>query len=143
MSIKHNENSSVDKVKGHEQLDVRASSIVKFAIGLAVVIVLCMFLMAKMYSFLGAHQPVYGPPPSPLVKGRRIPPGPLLEVSEGPTLQALHAKEDAILNNYGWVDKQTGTVRMPIDRAMDLLLKRGLPVRSQSGAAPTSQEGTK
>ena len=33
------------------------------------------------------------------------------------------------LTTYGWVDHKNGTVRIPIDQAIDLLLKRGEPVR--------------
>jgi hypothetical protein len=33
-----------------------------------------------------------------------------------------------MLNTYGWVDKNAGKVRLPIDRAMDELAQKGLPV---------------
>jgi cytochrome c oxidase cbb3-type subunit III len=53
-----------------------------------------------------------------------------------PTIQArqlleMRAAEDAALHSYGWVDRPAGVVRMPIDRAMELVLDRGLPVRAQ------------
>jgi hypothetical protein len=34
------------------------------------------------------------------------------------------------LSSYGWVDREAGIVRIPIDRAMDLLAERGLPARA-------------
>jgi hypothetical protein len=40
----------------------------------------------------------------------------------------LHAREDLLLDNYSWVDRSKGTVRIPIDRAMELIAQRGLPV---------------
>jgi len=54
-------------------------------------------------------------------------PKPRLEVQPGAELSTLRAAEDADLNSYGWIDQKTGTVRIPIDRAMQLLLERGLP----------------
>jgi hypothetical protein len=45
-------------------------------------------------------------------------------------LRQLRATEDAILTTYGWVDRKNGIVHIPIDRAMDLLLQRGLPTRA-------------
>ncbi len=51
------------------------------------------------------------------------------EVSSGEMLRQLRATEDAALNTYGWVDRANGKVHIPIERAMDLLLQRGLPVR--------------
>jgi len=40
----------------------------------------------------------------------------------------LHAREDLLLNNYSWVDQSKGTVRIPIEQAMQLIAQRGLPV---------------
>jgi len=40
----------------------------------------------------------------------------------------LHAREDLLLSNYTWVDESKGTVRIPIERAMELIAQRGLPV---------------
>jgi hypothetical protein len=47
-------------------------------------------------------------------------------------LQQLREAESAKLNSYGWIDKSTGVVRIPIDRAMDLLAQRGLLARGTS-----------
>ena len=49
------------------------------------------------------------------------------EVESGEALKNLRATEDASLTTYGWVDRDTGVVRIPIERAMDLLAERGLP----------------
>ena len=40
----------------------------------------------------------------------------------------LHGREDLLLDNYSWVDKPGGAVRIPIERAMELTAQRGLPV---------------
>jgi len=58
-------------------------------------------------------------------------PEPRLQVAPQVDLAALRAREDATLNGYGWVDRKAGVVRVPIERAMDLLIQRGLPVRGQ------------
>jgi hypothetical protein len=49
-------------------------------------------------------------------------------------LRALRAAENAILEHYGWVDRDKGVVHIPIDRAMDLLAERG---RVSAGANDT------
>jgi hypothetical protein len=61
-------------------------------------------------------------------------PAPRLQVAPQVDLAALRAREDADLNGYGWVDRKAGVVRIPIERAMDLLVQRGLPVRGQPNA---------
>jgi len=47
----------------------------------------------------------------------------------------LHAREDLLLNYYSKVEGQPDTIRIPIDRAMQLIAQRGLPVQSQSANA--------
>ncbi len=56
-----------------------------------------------------------------------IPPAPRIEVAPYEELQRLRVQEDHILNSYAWVDQKAGTVRVPIDRAIDLLAAKGLP----------------
>ena len=50
----------------------------------------------------------------------------------------MRAAEDQILNGYRWVDQAKGQVRIPIDRAIDMLAQRGLPARAQSGPQSVS-----
>ena len=38
-------------------------------------------------------------------------------------LKALHAREDTDLNSYRYLDRSKGTVRLPINRAMDLMIE--------------------
>jgi hypothetical protein len=54
-------------------------------------------------------------------------PEPRLQVDEVRDLGRLHEHEDSILNSYGWVDQKAGIVRIPIERAMDIVAQRGLP----------------
>ncbi|MGA7887766.1 MAG: hypothetical protein WCA44_18675 [Acidobacteriaceae bacterium] len=56
-------------------------------------------------------------------------PFPQLQLDDGNTdLAALHDREDLLLNYYSWVDESKGTVRIPIERAMQLIAQQGLPV---------------
>jgi hypothetical protein len=61
-------------------------------------------------------------------------PAPQLLVREPVNLDALRAYEHETLTTYGVTDKNAGTYRIPIDRAKDLLLERGLPVRGSEPA---------
>ena len=62
-------------------------------------------------------------------QGERLPPEPRLQTEPREDLAALRTREDATLSSYGWVDRNAGVVRIPIDRAMELTLQRGLPAR--------------
>jgi hypothetical protein len=57
---------------------------------------------------------------------------PKLQVNPSVDLKSLRDREDEELKNYGWIDKSSGIVRIPIGRAMDLLLERGFPVLGSS-----------
>jgi len=52
----------------------------------------------------------------------------------------LHAREDLLLSNYTWLgqsqDQSQGKVRIPIERAMELLAQRGLPVATATAQTP-------
>jgi len=44
-------------------------------------------------------------------------------------LRDLRAKQEGLLNGYGWVNKEGGVARIPIDEAMRMVVEKGLPVR--------------
>jgi hypothetical protein len=66
-------------------------------------------------------------PPQVVVNLKRIPPEPRLEPDPLALRRELRAQEDALLKSYGWVDRTAGSVRIPIDRAMEIVLERGVP----------------
>jgi len=49
-------------------------------------------------------------------------------------MTVLLAQQNAKLNSYGWIDRSNGIVRIPIDRAMDLILKNGLSTRTNGNS---------
>ena len=56
-------------------------------------------------------------------------PTPRVQIDDGnQDIADLHAREDLLLDNYTWVDQSKGTVRIPIERAMELIAQHGLPV---------------
>ena len=56
-------------------------------------------------------------------------PTPRVQIDNGDQdIADLHAREDLLLGNYSWIDKSKGTVRIPIERAMELIAQQGLPV---------------
>jgi hypothetical protein len=56
-------------------------------------------------------------------------PTPRVQLDNGnQDLATLHEREDLLLNYYSWIDRGQGKVRIPIERAMELIAQRGLPV---------------
>ena len=63
-------------------------------------------------------------------RGRPNFPDPKLQLTEAKDLAALRLAENKELESYGWVNQTAGVVRIPIQRAMEILVQRGLPVRT-------------
>ena len=62
-------------------------------------------------------------------------PDPKLDIDDGNQATAdLHAREDLLLNNYSRIEGQPDAIRIPIDRAMELIAQRGLPVETAAAA---------
>lgn len=62
-------------------------------------------------------------------------PTPRLQNDDGSQdLVDLHRREDLLLGHYSWVDQSQGKVRIPIERAMELIAQRGLPVEQKPAA---------
>lgn len=112
---------------GYERRDMSVRVVGTFLLGLLVAIGVILVLMGWLFDYFSARATRLDVPPSPLAQARPLPPEPRLQVRPGKDLRALRATEDAAMNSYGWVDQTAGIVRIPIDRAMDLLAKRGLP----------------
>ena len=60
---------------------------------------------------------------------------PMLETNERGQFRDFLLNQENQLNSYGWVDEKAGVAHIPIERAMELTVQRGLPVYPQGGAA--------
>lgn len=113
----------------HETSDADVKGIAWSAVGLTIGAVISMALMFMMLRFMISH-PAAEAPLSPVAIPQKLPADlPKLEVQPYEQITTMHAREDKLLNQYGWVDEKAGVVRIPVDRAMDLVLERGLPTR--------------
>lgn len=113
----------------HESSDVKIRPLAIFVGGLFLSVVVVLAAMGGLYRYFAAHQPRPEIPPSPLVRARQTPPEPRLEATPADVLRAIRAHENRVLTTYGWVDRGAGKVRIPIDRAIDLMVERGEPRR--------------
>jgi len=150
----------VDASHGYERSDVRVTGIVVFltALGILVAVtgILCWGIGKAFNAYMNKED---GPntkwttsvdkqvrqlgdfPSSPELQNKMAEltqqfPTPRTQTDDGlQDVADLHAREDLLLDNYSRIDGQTGKVRIPIDRAMELIAQRGLPV------APPVQNG--
>jgi hypothetical protein len=124
---------------GYEVADADVRQVVMAGIGLAVATAIAcfaMYFLFNMLKFSGEREqrqtlnPMAGP--------RTLPPEPRLQVRPWEEIQNLRMKEDQVLNTYGWTNKGAGMVRIPIEKAMEIVAQRGLPSRVPGQPAQTA-----
>ena len=126
---------------GHEPADdVSIPTIVRFGVGLGIATAVISLAMWGLFRFFAARQEKRDEPVPPMVAAnlRRTPSGPRLEPNPLAPRRAARAREDAVLESYGWVDRNAGIARIPIDRAMELLVDKGLPPSKPIVAPPVA-----
>ena len=123
---------STEQHGGYEKRDVALRPVTAGVIGLFVLLAVTVLLMRVLFGYLAAREARLSPPPNPLAQslGRQLPPEPRLQTDPRQDLLQLRAEEDAVLDSYGWADRQAGVVRIPIEHAIEILAQRGLPARS-------------
>ena len=134
---------------GFEQEDMSSRSALSFLAGLVLVGLVVYLIVFGMYRFLDsyatAHQPATSPMVTPEADTRAVTPEnaetfpqPRLEENERTQFRSFIEDQDRKLATYDWVDKDRGTVRIPIDRAMELIAQRGLPVHAEGASSAQS-----
>jgi len=160
------EPDEIDASAGYEQADVRVTGIVVFLVSLAIFVGVTGVLCYGIGKFINAHMDKEDGPNNKWTKTADIRqlgnlannpamqnkvtaltqefPTPRLQLDDGyQEIADLHAREDLLLNNYSWADRAQGKVRIPIDRAIELLAQRGLPVAPVVTQAPLMAGDTK
>jgi hypothetical protein len=108
----------------HEESDVSVSGIFRFAVVLVLLCVFSLALLVGLFQYFDSRDPL-----APQLT--RVPPAPRLEELPIRDLATFRQGEENLLNGYSWVDQSKGVVRIPIERAIDILAQRGLPSRAQ------------
>jgi hypothetical protein len=123
----------------YEQTDVRPAAIVRFAIGLVLVIAVAAGALLGLFAVLAKQQRRHDPPAPPLARPTAdLPPVPRLQITPLQDLELVRAQEEKELNSYGWVDPRAGIVHIKIDDAIRILATRGLPQAAPSPASSPS-----
>ena len=145
------EPEEIDRWLGYERSDVKITGILVFIVALGIFVVVTAFLCYGIGKVLNARMNKEdGPnnrwtktvdirqlgnlPSNPAMQNKIAEitqsfPTPRVQLDDGnQDVADLHAREDILLGNYSWVDQSKGTVRIPIERAIEIIAQRGLPV---------------
>jgi len=117
---------------GYELRDVNVRLFAAFLTALSALTIVALLVIWGFTKFMASRDRRSQPPISPLASSLpQESPEPRLQVRPSTDLQRMRLSEEEVLNSYAWIDEKGGIVRIPINRAMDLLAERGLPARPQ------------
>ena len=116
----------------HEHDDINVRAIISFIVFLSVIAVVIHVAMWGMLRGLQWYERKTEPYVTPLTEapGRR-PPDPQLQQTPWKDYREFVAEQHNYLHSYGWVDQKLGVARIPIGKAKEMMLQRGLPVRPE------------
>ena len=128
---------------GYEHTDASVWTIAKFGLWLAIAAVIIHIGLGFMYSMLIEQSKDLSAPRFPLAANREaaLPAAPRLQQFPRNDIYEFRLKEEAELHGYGWIDKNAGVVRIPIEDAMRRVLEQGLPARAEDPAQPAPTAG--
>lgn len=144
-------NSANNPETEFEHQDLNPQSVYAFLAGLAVACVAVAIVLAGLYRFMDRYDREHQLPQNPLLPAssantREVPPDaakhfpvPRLESNERVEINDFLLGEEDKLATYGWVDQKAGVVRIPIERAMQVIAQQGLPTTPRIGEVPPSE----
>src|SRR5689334_14182574 len=120
----------------HEWREVNARIVIVVAIAFVMFSVLSYFLVRGLFVVLDKRANARDTTANPAipVQAHGLPPLPRIQPDPVGDLRQMREAEDRILHGYAWIDQSSGTVRIPVARAMQLLVQRGIPARAGAPA---------
>lgn len=113
-----------DTSAGYERTDAAAKPVVVFIFWLTVFTLVSFALCLGMYRLLEMGQASLDPGIHPMAQERKLTPGvPRLQVREAADMAAYRKASEEKVNGYGWISREASVVRVPADKAIDLILK--------------------
>lgn len=126
---------NVNSGKGYIDDDVHGRPFIWFAVIFGAFCVMAVIAVTYFYKGLsGYHERNQAAVPTKVDVGQVSPPGPQLQADPVADMVAMDKAQSALLASYGWVDKDNGVARIPIDKAIELALEHSM-VRAQAPAA--------
>ena len=125
---------------GYETRDANAGGIFKFLAALGIVLVATGLVCWGLFYYFSVHAVDQAASDSPFAGTRQLPLGPQLQVNPREDWLRFREEQEQALQTYAWENRSAGTVRVPIEEAMELLVKKGVPVQGEQQAPPADAE---
>jgi hypothetical protein len=133
--MRHEEDGT-SRSTAYETRDVKIRPLAVSLVGLIVALVASYLLVLGIFRLFSASKSAEDASADPVAVQRaalppeqRLPAQPRIQADPAGEYDLLRRSEEQRLTTYGWIDRQAGVVRIPVDQAMKLVLDQGLPVR--------------
>ena len=123
---------------GHEEVDVNPARLAMWGGILLAGTAVCALLAAVGYAAAKGITFAEVFSPEPQIVERPLPPEPRLERDPYALLRATEEQALSRLQGWEWISREQGTARIPIDRAMELVVQK----YEQGGQPPGTGQGT-
>ncbi|MFN7996195.1 MAG: hypothetical protein U0Q18_21470 [Bryobacteraceae bacterium] len=131
---RENDADPIDPATRFEPNDVHYTAVILTGAGLLVSLWIIVMLIYPYFSFLEHTRAESSPPPTAAARhGNPLPPVPRIQQNPRRDLEDLQKEEDGALTRYSWVDRAHGVVAIPIEQAIKVLGKRGIPAQAGAG----------
>jgi hypothetical protein len=128
---------ATDGTAGHEANRLRVRDLVYFAVALVGVTVLVQIVLARVMHGLAREEKELDALALPRFAGDSGEiPAPRIQADPAQELKKMKAEDLGRLNNYGWVDRKASIAHIPVERAIDILARKGLPSPEERGVKP-------
>ena len=133
--------------RGYETRDISVRWIVILTAAFVVSMPVVLFAMHALFDYFAAREARNQPPSLSLIPRdpNPLPPSPRLQDDPMTDLKTHQKEENAKSERYAWLDRSAGRVRIPVERAMELVVERGLPPRTgpkDPGVRSATSDGT-
>jgi hypothetical protein len=131
---------------GYETRDANTGAVINFLVIMAVALVVTGLVSWGVFRYFASHEQ-QNAAASPFFGTRPLPLGPQLQVTPREDWLKYRESQQRNLDSYSWVNREKGIASVPIDQAMDIIVKKGLPVAGQpappDAAKPAASGGPK
>jgi hypothetical protein len=121
--------SAAPESKAYASYDLAPRPLYLAGLVLALVVALALGIVLAVFRGMDAASARRQVPAHPLAEPTQAPPEPRLLEDPDRNWAEFAREQRERVEGYGWVDRENGVVRIPIERAMELVAEEGLPVR--------------
>jgi len=124
---------------GYERTDAAVGPTLRAGVYLLAAMFLVSLVVVPLYWLFARRETASQPQRATVLEASPLPGAfPRLVENEPRALAEFRAREDELLGSYGWIDKDRGLARMPVEEAVRIVGQRGtLP--AFAAAAPRSE----